>query len=114
MYYYMIITSIIIMYYYNFIITYYYIIITLSLHCYYVIIRSLLQNGNHVIMIALLHVVQMGCFHYYVIITHYSVIIPQTSVITYYYPFQCPELADVLASISCFGIPRLLWSSTST
>ena len=37
---------------------------------------------------------QMGCLHYYVIITHYYVITTQTSVITHYYPFQSPELAD--------------------
>ena len=91
---YIIITSIIITCYYNNIIMYYYIIITLLLHHCYVIIISLLQNGNHVIMIASLHVMQMGCLHYYVIITHYYVITTQTSVITHYYPFQSPELAD--------------------
>ena len=45
-------------------------------------------------MIAFVHVKQMGCLHYYVIITHCYVIITQTSIITYYYPFQSPELAD--------------------
>ena len=62
-------------------------IITSLLRHYYVIITSLLQNGNHIIMSALLHVMQMGCLHYYVIIT-------QTSEITHYYTIQSPELAD--------------------
>ena len=69
-------------------------IFTLLLHIYYIIITSLLQNGNHAIIIALLHVMQMGCLHYYVIIIHCYVIVIQTSVITHYFPFQSPELAD--------------------
>ena len=86
--YYIIITPINGNHYYNCIITYYYIIITLLLSHNYFIITSLLQKGNHVIMIALIHVMQMGCLHYYVIFTHFYANIAQTSIITHYYPFS--------------------------
>ena len=58
---------------------YYYLIITSLLRHYYVIIISLLQNGNHVIMMALLH--QLTCYangmtpllcHYYTLLRHYA------------------------------------------
>ena len=45
-------------------------------------------------MITLLHVMQTACLYYYVIITYFYVIITRTSIITHYYPFQSPELAD--------------------
>ena len=88
-------------YYYKFIISYYYIIIydyymiiTWLLHDYNVIITSLLQKGNHVIMIPLLRVMQRVCYHDYVVITYYYVIITKGPIITHDYIFQSPELAD--------------------
>ena len=74
-------------------------IITSLLRHYYFIITSVLQNENHAIMVALLHVMQMGWLHYCVIITHYYVIITQTTVIIHYYPYQSPELADVQGAV---------------
>ena len=45
-------------------------------------------------MMPLLLVMQAACLRYYTIITYYYVITTQTSIITHYYPFQSPELAD--------------------
>ena len=45
-------------------------------------------------MISLLLVMQRACLCYYIIITYYYVIITPGSIITHYYPFQSPELAD--------------------
>ena len=95
------ITLIVMTYYYKFIISYYYIIIydyymiiTWLLPDYHVIITSLLQKGNHVIMIPLLRVMQRVCYHDYVVITYYYVIITKGPIITHDYIFQSPELAD--------------------
>ena len=46
-------------------------------------------------MITLLPVMQRACLCYYTIITYYYVIITPGSIITHYYLFQSPELADV-------------------
>ena len=48
-------------------------------------------------MITLLPVMQRACLCYYTIITYYYVIITPGSIITHYYLFQSPELADVVA-----------------
>ena len=45
-------------------------------------------------MITLLPVMQRACLCYYTIITYYYVIITPGSIITHYYLFQSPELAD--------------------
>ena len=45
-------------------------------------------------MITLLLVMQRACLCYYTIITYYYVIITPGSIITHYYLFQSPELAD--------------------
>ena len=74
-------------YFYALLFGYYYvlllIIITSSLHN-YIMITSLLQTGNHVILIPLLRVVHRVNLHYYNIITYY-VIIALGSVITHSY-----------------------------
>jgi len=44
----------------------------------------------------LLRVMQRASFCYYLIITYYYVIITPGSIITHYYLFQSPELADVV------------------
>ena len=49
-------------------------------------------------MITLLPVMQRACLCYYTIITYYYVIITPGSIITHYYLFQSPELADVDAT----------------
>ena len=78
---------------------YYYIIIKSLLHHYYIIIISLLQMENHVIMIPLFCIMQSVGLHYCIItsITYYYVIITQGSIVTHYYLFQSPELADFKA-----------------
>ena len=48
-------------------------------------------------MITLLPVMQRACLCYYTIITYYYVIITPGSIITHYYLFQSPELADAQA-----------------
>ena len=73
---------------------YYYNIITSLLRHYNVIITSLLQKGNHVIMITLLHVMQTACLYYYVIITYYYVIITITH-------FSLPHLQMKNATFFC-------------
>ena len=45
-------------------------------------------------MITLLPVMQRACLCYYTIITYYYVIITPGSIITHYYLFQSPDLAD--------------------
>ena len=50
--------------------------------------------GNHVIMIPLLSVMQRVSLYYYIIMIYYYVIITQGSIITHYFLFQSPELAD--------------------
>ena len=75
-------------YYYNIllrIIKYLLLRITTSLlhHC-YIIVTSLLQMGNHVIMIPLLRVTQRVGLYYCNIITFYYVIITPGSTITHY------------------------------
>ena len=105
-----IITIAIIMYYYKIIITYYYIIITLLLHRYYTIIISLLQKGNHVIMITLLRVMQRASLCYYTIITYYYVIITPGSIITDYYLFQSPKLADGMIDDTYTSLSAVLCS----
>ena len=42
----------------------------------------------------LLRIMQRASFCYYIIITYYYVIITSGSIITHYYLFQSPELAD--------------------
>ena len=91
--YYIFYSRMIITYYYKIIITYNYIIITPLLHRYYTIIISLLQKGNHVIMITLLRVMQSASHCCHAIIIYYCVIITPGSIITHYYLFQSPELA---------------------
>ena len=98
--------AVIIAYYYKFIITYCYVIRTLSLHDCSVIITSLLplfnlQQGNTVIMLPLLPVMQIGHSHYnndhyYVFLwRHTYVNITMGPIVTHYYIFQPPEFADV-------------------
>ena len=89
-----IITLALITYYYKVIITYCYIITTSLLHHYYIIITSLLPRENHVIMIPLLRIMQRVGLHYCIIITFHYVIITPGFIITHYYLFQSPELAD--------------------
>ena len=50
-------------------------------------------------MITLLLVMQRASLCYYTIITYYYVIITPCSIITHYYLFQSPELADDLPSL---------------
>ena len=69
-------------------------IITSLLYDYYMNITWLLQMGNHVIMIPLCRVMQRVSIYYYTIFLYYYVIITPGSIITHYYLFQSPELAD--------------------
>ena len=50
---------------------------------------------NHVIMIPLLHIMQSVGLYYWIIITYHYIIITPGSIITHYYLFQSPKLADV-------------------
>ena len=63
----------------------YYMIIRWVLHDYYIII----MNGKYVIIEPLLH-----CMQWVFIITHHFVIITKGTIITHFYSFQTPELAD--------------------
>ena len=51
-------------------------------------------------MITLLPVMQRACLCYYTIITYYYVIITPGSIITHYYLFQSPELADARVRVA--------------
>ena len=79
-------------------------IIALLLPDHYIIITSLLQMGNHVIMIALLRVVQRVSLHYYILITYYYAIIKTSSIITVILPiityFSLPNLHMVTQPVA--------------
>ena len=90
----------IITYYYECITTYYYILITSLLCHWYVIIMSLLQMRNHVIMIPFLHIMQWVCSQFYITITCCYIMITKETIVTHQYTFQSPKLADVHNSIS--------------
>ena len=73
-YYSVIITHYYICYYYILLQVYYYVLLhhfTSFLSHYYTILTSLLQMGNHEIMIPLLPVMQRGCLYYYVLYHHH-------------------------------------------
>ena len=54
-------------------------------------------------MITLLRVMPRASLSYYTICVYYYVIITQGSIITHYYLFQSPELADVPVAGHCFA-----------
>ena len=86
-------------------IVYFYTVNTSLLHHCYIIVTSLLQMGNHVVIIPLSCVMQRVSLYYYTIITYYYVIISQGPIITHYYLFQSPKLADArLATWSGLGL----------
>ena len=61
-------------------------------------------------MIPLLRVMQRVCYHDYVVITYYYVIITKGPIITHNYIFQSPELADA-CPVNKRQSPKNGWTS---
>ena len=99
----------------------YYINITWLLHYYYMIVTLFLHlvlwhyyYKREIIMITWLRVMQRASLCYYITITYSYIIITQGSIITHYYLYQSPELADVAVSGCVKGMSLNVGTGVST